>query len=120
MLFGVILDGVYNIYVIKEVIFLLKFIFKVYNIYVLFSVLFDKEFEVMLNEFKKYVIFIILIVFLDVCYKNLDFFFFNFELNFKIVLNNLIKNKKENDVIFIIGSLYFIGYMKKEIILYFK
>ena len=117
---GVILDGAHNIHAMKEVIFSLKSIFKVYNIHVLFSALSDKEPEVMLNELKKYASSITLTAFPDARYKNLDFLPFNFELNPKTALNNLIKNKKENDVIFITGSLHFIGYMKKEIIPYFK
>lgn len=117
---GVIIDGAHNLHAIRQVIFSLKSIYKVYNVHVLFSALSDKEPKLMLDELKKYAKTITLTAFSDPRYKNLDFLPYNFELNPKKALNNLIQNKKEDDVILVTGSLHFIGYMKKEVIPYLK
>jgi len=117
---GVIIDGAHNPHAIDKVIFSLNSLFKVYNIHVLFSALSDKEPEIMLKQLETIAKSITLTAFPDPRYKNLDFLPYNFEINPIRALKNLIDNKKENDVIFITGSLHFIGYMKKEVIPYLK
>jgi dihydrofolate synthase/folylpolyglutamate synthase len=117
---GVIIDGAHNPHAIEKVIFSLKSLFKVYNIHVLFSALSDKEPEIMLRQLETIAKSITLTAFPDPRYKNLDFLPYNFEIDPIRALKNLIENKKENDVIFITGSLHFIGYIKKEVIPYLK
>ncbi|WP_025724862.1 bifunctional folylpolyglutamate synthase/dihydrofolate synthase [Acholeplasma granularum] len=117
---GVFIDGAHNVHAIKRVIYSLQSINKVYNINVLFSALSDKEPEKMLNLIQPFVKSITLTAFPDPRYKTLENLPFKFENNPKIALENLIQNRRENDVILITGSLHFIGYVKKEVIPYFK
>ncbi len=117
---NVLLDGAHNMHAINSLIFSLHSTFKMYNIHVLFSALSDKEPVEMLKVLALHVKSITTTAFPDTRYESLAFLPYRFENDPKIALSNLIKNKKENDLVIITGSLHFVGYMKKEIIPYLK
>ncbi|MBN3490288.1 bifunctional folylpolyglutamate synthase/dihydrofolate synthase [Acholeplasma equirhinis] len=115
---GVIIDGAHNMHAINALIISLHSVFKMYNIHVLFSALSDKEPLTMLDALKPHVSTITTTAFPDTRYVTLEKLPYNFEIDPLKALKNLIKNKRENDLVIITGSLHFIGYMKKEIIPY--
>ncbi|VEU82286.1 bifunctional folylpolyglutamate synthase/dihydrofolate synthase [Acholeplasma hippikon] len=117
---GVYIDGAHNTHAMKELINTLHSTFKMYNINILFSALSDKEPIKMLEMLEGHVKSITTTAFPDTRYESLASLPFKFEENPKIALENLIKNKSEQDLVIITGSLHFIGYIKKEIIPYLK
>lgn len=117
---NVILDGAHNQHAINSLVLSLHSTFKMYNIHILFSALSDKEPVEMLKILAPHVKSITTTAFPDTRYETLDFLPYRFENDPKLALANLIKNKKENDLVIITGSLHFVGYMKKEVIPYLK
>lgn len=117
---GVYIDGAHNTHAILELVNTLHSTFKMYNISILFSALSDKDPLKMLEMLQPHVKSITTTAFPDTRYESLASLPFKFEENPKVALENLIKNKSEKDLVIITGSLHFIGYIKKEIIPYFK
>lgn len=114
----VYIDGAHNIPAIEALMSNISKLFSNKKITVLFSALKDKEIQLMLDIISRYNYKTILTSFPDFRFQELSQFessnVIYIEDSIK-TLNCLIKNKEEDEVIIVTGSLHFIGYIKQNL-----
>lgn len=115
---NVFIDGAHNIPAIKALINTVNKEFKDKEIEVIYSALGDKDINGMINLLEDSKYNITLTSFPDFRYKSLKTFETNkikYIENSIDLINNLIKNKNEDTIVIITGSLHFIGFIKSNI-----